>query len=146
MSRSIVTIANEFSGTDNCGLVLIGTDRNVQVIEFNVRTGDDEEGVLIANTFPEPFSQAVCETLIESLCLPKAEKAVGFVVADGEGWAHIKTEGRECNDFSLAAAAAVYKVSFGWDESRSIVIKVNDAELNLLPRFDGNHWVVTSLP
>jgi len=144
MSKAIVTIPNKPS--DNpYGFIPTGTDQWVQVIQVSVCTVDGEEEFLIANTYPNPFSQTLSKTLMEGVSKSKTHQAIGFLVADGEGWVHIKTEDGEYNSFALAAAAAVYKASLGWDESSSIIVRVNEAELSLLPRFDGNHWIVASL-
>jgi len=44
--------------------------------------------------------------------------------------------------FDLAAAIAVIKASCGWDESSSILIMINNAEVRVWPRFDGRQWIV----
>jgi len=47
----------------------------------------------------------------------------------------------EFNNFNLAAAIAVNKASCGWDESASIVVMINKAEVRVWPRFDDQQWI-----
>ena len=37
---------------------------------------------------------------------------------------------------------SVIKASCGWDESSSIVVTINNAEVRVWPRFDGQQWIV----
>ena len=47
----------------------------------------------------------------------------------------------EFNHFNLAAAISVIKASCGWDESSFMVVMINNTEVRVWPRFDGQHWI-----
>ncbi len=142
MSKVIVTINNTFEEYD---LIPIGADHWAQLLRVSVSAEGKKEEFSIFNTWPHPLSQTLCETLSNRVRKSTAKEVIGFFVSDREGWAHIETDGCEVSLFGLAAAVAVIKASWGWDESPSIVVKVNDVEVRVLPRFDGNNWVVMSL-
>jgi len=70
------------------------------------------------------------------------EEFESFYIADRAGWAQVITApDEEFNHFNLAAAIAVIKASCGWDESSSIVVTINNAEVRVWPRFDGQQWI-----
>jgi hypothetical protein len=76
--------------------------------------------------------------------IANARAIISFYIADREGWAQVKTmPGEEFNPFNLAAAILVINASCGWDESPSIVVKINNDEVRVWPRFDGQQWVVS---
>jgi hypothetical protein len=71
-----------------------------------------------------------------------AKAASSFYIADRAGWAQvIAAPDEEFNLFNLAATIAVIEASCGWDESSSIVFMINNAEVCVWPRFDGQQWI-----
>jgi hypothetical protein len=71
------------------------------------------------------------------------EAIISFLIANREGWAKVITmPDEEFNPFNFAAAISVIMASGGWDESPSMVVMINSAEVCVWPRFDGQHWVV----
>lgn len=142
MNKAIVAINNKFEDYD---LIPIDADRWAQLLRVSVSAGGNKDEFLIFHTLPYLLSQTTRETLSSSVRKPKAKEVISFFVSEREGWAHIETIDCDLNVFSLAAAVAVIKVSWGWDESHSIVVKVNDVEVQVSPQFDGNNWVAMSL-
>jgi hypothetical protein len=97
---------------------------------------------LIVSILPHSIGQAECETVRGNLRKANAKTIISFYIADRAGWAQLITApDEEFNHFNLAAAIAVIKVSCGWDESSSIVVAINNAEVRVWPRFDGQQWI-----
>ncbi|HWT03037.1 MAG TPA: hypothetical protein VN256_22495 [Pyrinomonadaceae bacterium] len=73
-----------------------------------------------------------------------AEASVAFLAVDREGYACvISDDGRGDSYFPVAAAVAVIKASWGWDESERLLIRVNDREMRVRAHYDGGRWVVS---
>jgi len=97
---------------------------------------------LIVCALPHSIGQAERETVRFNLRKTNAKAAISYYIAEREGWAQaITAPDEEFNSFTLAAAISVVKASCGWDESSSIVVNINSAEVRVWPHFDGQHWV-----
>lgn len=67
---------------------------------------------------------------------------VSIVTHNADGMCDCATD--TCaNPFSVAAALAVIKHSWGWDEITPMLIRVNGIELRVNARYDGNVWRAT---
>jgi len=139
MSKAIVSIPNFRPERD---IIHISDDRYSLIYKAIVRTAAGEEEHLIVCTLPHSIGQAECETVRGNLRKANAKAVISFYIADSAGWAQALTARDEgFNPFNLAAAIAVIKASCGWDESSSIVVMINNAEVRVRPRFDGQQWI-----
>ncbi|HKP45450.1 MAG TPA: hypothetical protein VJT50_02550 [Pyrinomonadaceae bacterium] len=69
---------------------------------------------------------------------------VSVVSNDADGFCDCST-GTDANPFSVAAALAVVKRSWGWDETDPIVVRVNGNAVPVHAHYSGNIWAVTTL-
>jgi len=67
---------------------------------------------------------------------------VSIVNNNGDGACNCSTDAH-ANPFSVAAALAVVKRSWGWDETTPMLVRVNGIELRVHARYDGNAWIAT---
>jgi len=142
LNKVVVTIIND-SFCSEQDIIRISDDRYSVIYRVNVRTATGEEEHLIVCPLPHSIGQAERETVRGNLRKTNAKAAISFYIADREGWAQVITAPDEqFNPINLAAAISVIKTSCGWDESSSIVVKINTAEIHVWPRFDGQHWGV----
>jgi hypothetical protein len=141
LNKAIVTIAdNTFWPKGD--FIHIGDDRYSLINRVNVRTAEEEEEHLIVNQFPHSISQAECETVCRIFRETNARAIISFIIAEREGWAQVITApDEEFNPFNLAAAIAILKASWGWDESRPIVVMINGAEVRIWPDAEAGKWV-----
>lgn len=71
---------------------------------------------------------------------------VSVVTDDSEGSCSCWTELTAAeHPFSVAAAVAVVKSRWGWDESDPIRVRINGTEMRVRARYDGNAWMVTDV-
>ena len=140
MSKAIVSIADFRPERD---IIYISDDRYSLIYKAIVQTAAGEEEHLIVCTLPYSISQAECETVRGNLRKASANAVISFYIADRAGWAQAQTApDEEFNTFNLAAAIAVIKTSCGWDESSSLMVMINNAEVRVWFHFDGHHWIV----
>jgi hypothetical protein len=138
-SKAIVSIPNFRPERD---IIHISDDRYSLIYKAIVRTAAGEEEHLIVCTLPHSIGQAECETVRGNLRMTNAKAVISFYIADRSGWAQVITApDEEFNHFNLAAAIAVIKASCGWDESTFMVVSINNAEIRVWPRFDGQQWI-----
>jgi hypothetical protein len=142
MDKAIVSITNN-SSWQKQDFIHIGDDRYAVIYRVSVRTEIGEEQHLVVSAQSHSIDQAGRETLRGNLRKTNARAIISFFIANREGWAQVITmPGEEFNHFNLAAAIAVIKAWGSWDESPSIVVMINDTEIQVWPRFDGQNWVV----
>jgi|SRR5215510_1334490 len=140
MTKATVSIPNFWPERD---IIHISDDRYSMIYRVNVRTATEEEEHLIICTLPHSIGQAECETVRGNLRKASANAVISFYIADRAGWAQAQTApDEEFNTFNLAAAIAVIKTSCGWDESSSLMVMINNAEVRVWFHFDGHHWIV----
>jgi hypothetical protein len=141
MNKAVVTIINDSFWSEQ-DIIRISNDRYSMIYRVNVRTVTVEEEHLIARALPHSIGQAECEAVCDYLRKTNDKAAIGFYIADREGWAQVITApDEEFDSFNLAAAISVIKKSCGWDESSFMVVMINNAEVRVWPRFDGRHWI-----
>jgi hypothetical protein len=71
---------------------------------------------------------------------------VSVVADDSEGSCSCWTElTAPEHRFSIAAAVAVVKSSWGWDESDSINVRINGKEIRVCAQYGGSAWMVTDV-
>jgi hypothetical protein len=89
-------------------------------------------------------SRETCEALRRKLKGSHPGAIVSIVTDDSEGSCSCLTEFtvRE-HPFSVAAALAVIKSSWGWDENDPMHVRINGNEIRVRTRYDGNRWTVT---
>jgi hypothetical protein len=84
------------------------------------------------------------EDLKQSLKDAHRDAIVSIITNDFPGSCTcLSSPGATGSAFSVAAAIAVIKSSRGWDESESIYVRIDGAEMNVRARYDGNRWAVT---
>jgi hypothetical protein len=116
---------------------------SAQVVLALVREDGQEREYLCVNCYPVQPSPEQCRLLTTSLrqVSPLATIAVQLT-DDGEGRVTLSVEsGQPGTATGCAAAFAVYKVSWGWDESPMMTIQVNADEIKLsVEGFNGEEW------
>jgi len=117
--------------------------RLLQVCRATVGMADATQRVALVL----PADADAAAIMLDSLGAILAEESVGTIVAllreTGEGWATVEVSRQhETRSLSVAAAAAVMQASWGWDESRTIVVAVNGIPIAVEPRFTGESWTV----
>jgi hypothetical protein len=141
VNKATVTINNDSYWSER-DFMRISDDRYAMIYRVSVRAATGEEEHLVVRALPHSIDQAERDTARRSLRETNAKATVSFYIADREGWAQVITAPDDDFDpFNLAAVIAVIKASCGWDESPSMVIMINDAEVRVWPRFDGQHWI-----
>lgn len=141
MNKAVVTIINDSFWSEQ-DIIRISNERYSVIYRVNVRTATGEEEHLIVCTLPHSIGQAECETVRGNLRRTNTKAAISFYIADRGGWAQVMTApDGEFNHFNLAAAISVIKASCGWDESSFMVVMINNTEVRVWPRFDGQHWI-----
>src|SRR5262245_31075980 len=139
--KAVVKIINDSFWSEQ-DIIRISDDRYSVIYRVNVRTATGEEEHLIVSILPHYIGQAEWETVRGNLRKANAKAVISFYIADRAGWAQALTaQDEEFNNFNLAAAIAVIKASCGWDESPSVVVMINNAEVRVWPRFDGHQWI-----
>lgn len=89
-------------------------------------------------------SRKTCEDLQRALKGLHPGAIISVVANDSEGFCICSSELKaNVAAFSAAAAVAVVKSSWGWDQSDPILVRINGNEIRVRPRFDGNCWTVT---
>ncbi|HJU55026.1 MAG TPA: hypothetical protein VJ715_10650 [Pyrinomonadaceae bacterium] len=97
--------------------------------------------VAVVNSAP---SAELREVVSRDFLAANPEFIVAFLAGDDKGHASVISDNRDGHsDFPVAAAVAVFKTSWGWDESESFLIRVNDREMRVRAHSDGSEWVVT---
>jgi hypothetical protein len=108
--------------------------------------------VSLGNSTPEEHvavwvydeSRETCDDLQRTLKGLHPDAIVSVVANDAEGFCICSSELKEnVPAFSAAAAVAVVKSSWGWDESDPMLVRVNGNEIRVRPRYHGNCWTVT---
>jgi hypothetical protein len=141
MNKAIVTIADNLFWPQG-DLIHIRDDQYAVIYRVSVRTALAEEKYLIVNPQQHSIGKAQREAINRNLRETNARATISFRVDDREGWAQVITAPDEKFDpFNLAAAIAVIKASWGWDESRPIVVMITGAEVRVWPRVEGGQWV-----
>lgn len=140
-NKAIVTIINGSSWSEQ-DFVRISDDRYSMIYRANVWIATGEEEHLIICPLPHSINQGECEAVCRNLRETNAKANISFYVADREGWAQVIAGlDKEFDTFNLAAAISVIKASCRWDESKPMMVMINGAEVQVWPRFDGQHWV-----
>jgi len=96
----------------------------------------------VCSAVADPFSKKLMADL-------KIEVSgrVSAVVEETQGFALVHSEdGSKEDSFHVAASVAVRKASWGWDESRPIVVRVDDDEFEIYTSYDGNAWIARDHP
>lgn len=141
LNKAVVTILNDSFWSEK-DFVHISDDRCSMIYRVNVRTAAGEEDHLIVCPLPHSISQPECETIRVNLRKANARAVISFIIDNRDGWAQVITApDEEFNSFNLAAAISVIKASWGWDESKPMMVMINGAEVRVWPRFDGRQWV-----
>jgi hypothetical protein len=125
-------------------IVQIFSEHVVQVSRWLVQGADGEqsEQVLVCSAAADPLSKKLMADL--NMEIPGQ---VSAVVEETQGFARVHSEdGSRENAFHVAASVAVRKASWGWDESRPIVVRVDDDEFEIYPSFDGRAWIAKDRP
>jgi hypothetical protein len=140
LNKVVVTIINDTFWSEK-DFIHISDDRYSLIYRVNVRAAEEEEHLIVC-ALPHSIGQAECEAVRGDLRMTKAKGAISFYIADREGWAQVITApDEEFNLFNLAAAVSVIKRTCGWDESSFMVVVINNVEVRVRPRFDGQHWI-----
>lgn len=143
MNRVIVTIKNDVFWQEQ-DVIRISDDRDLVLFRVSVQTEISAEDHVVANALSFPISPEECEAVTHRLRVAGIEASISFHVADREGWAQaISGLDRGFEAFNVAAAIGVIKAKCGWDESPSMIVKINNTEVSVWPRFDGQAWSAT---
>ncbi|HEY9435089.1 MAG TPA: hypothetical protein VI260_26840 [Blastocatellia bacterium] len=141
LNKVVVTINNHSFWSEQ-DFIRVIDDRYSLIYRVNVCTATGEAEHLVVCSLPHSIGQAERGAINRKLRETNAGATISFYIADHEGWAQVITApDEEFNLFNLAAAISVIKKSCGWDESLPVAVKINDTEVHVWPRFDGQHWI-----
>jgi len=129
-------------------IVQIFSEHGVLVSRWLVQESDGErsEQLLIGSTDGIGIAKPLSKKLVADLNLHLPGQ-VSIVVKETQGFARVRSEdGSSQNGFHVAASVAVMKASWVWDESRPIVVHLDDDEFDIYPRFDGQAWIASDHP
>jgi hypothetical protein len=92
-----------------------------------------------------PLNQGQRDSVAARLRLGGGSVACDFIIHDTEGEATVVTDTPEdeVSAFEVAAAVAVVKASCGWDESKLIIVWVNNNKVPVVAQFDGKEWIAS---
>ena len=104
-------------------VLMPGLEYQMQFFRTLVRPTPDEKGAehLLVSAYGQPFSEQQLVSPAPLLAEFAQNASIFFIVSNREGWAEIFPESAEP---SIAVAVAAVKLSYGWDESDPIVVKV----------------------
>jgi hypothetical protein len=116
---------------------------SIQVMEAIVRVGEREERHVVVNSYPIPPDSASREYIIRVIIAQVGSQMVSFLQEDGPGYARVAPAGEQSlSAIGVAAAVTCYKVSWGWDESPSIVVNVNGRRVTMVVSQEaGDGWL-----
>jgi hypothetical protein len=116
----------------------------VQVCRATVASDSSTEpiAIFVPAHFDEPLG--AIDTLA-ALTAAESAGTVGVLLrAYAEGRAMVEASPvHETRALVIAAAVAVMRVGWGWDESAAIVVGVNAVSITVEPRFEGTVWIVS---
>jgi hypothetical protein len=144
MSTALVAITSEPPGVFlNVGPT---SEESVQVVGAVVRIQGDasaEHGVILASgsSLPRDKHQGV----LKMLASENPRSVVALIVREFEGSTNVLSEPQGSEPFPVAAAVAVFKASWGWEEASPHLVNINGTEIAVRARFDGDAWVVSDL-
>lgn len=116
---------------------------SAQLVQVSVLEDALDQQYLCVNCHPVQPSPEQCQSLVSFLRQSFPLPTIGIQLADGgDGRVTLSVEpGQPGTATGCAAAFAVYKVAWGWDESPTMAIQVNGDEIRLsVEGFDGEHW------
>ena len=145
MSTAYVTITSEPPGMFRS----LGPhdEDSVQVVWIVVQIQGDspaEHNFVVASGSLLP--QDKHRDVLSVLANQNPQSVVGLITRDSEGSATVLAKAQGHQQFPVAAAVAVYKASWGWDESLPIVVRVDEDEFEIYARFDGKAWIAKDSP
>jgi hypothetical protein len=73
------------------------------------------------------------------------QSVIALIVREFDGSATVLSEPESYEPFPVAAAVAVFKASWGWEEASPLLVNVNGAEIAVRARFNGDTWVVSDV-
>jgi hypothetical protein len=121
--------------------LLVASGRYVQVCRARVLTADFAKHLLLVFAYTDETSDITLESVAVALSNEAPKTEVVLVTESKEGRAAaIIDSGGEDQISHVAGAVAVMQVSWGWDESPIIIVRVNDTVQYVSPRYDGRHW------
>jgi hypothetical protein len=71
------------------------------------------------------------------------QSVIALIVRDSEGKATVLSEPQGYEQFPVAAAVAVFKASWGWDEANLFSVNINGAEIEVRASFKGDAGLVS---
>jgi len=150
MTTATVIITSEPPGTPLS--MEPNSKEDLQIVRALVRIAgegnDDGNHIIIANGFLSGDKGFLLEDKYAAVLGKLKDSNPGSVIAlitsDAVGEVNvISTPRSNEHDFSIAAAVAVFKASWGWDECDSILVRINGALLRIRARYDGSSWIVS---
>ena len=99
--------------------------------------------LVIVHAHYPPLPTAACDELAPSLRRHFGGAGLYFTTADGEGAAEVYVpQGQGSADpFAVAAAVAVIKTCWGWDEVNPMTITIAGEAVRVVLAYDGHTWV-----
>jgi hypothetical protein len=144
MSTANVTITSEPPGMFRS--VGPTSEESVQVMRPVVQIQGDiavEHSAIVASgsSLPDDKHQDVLRTLAKE----NPRSVIALIVRESEGSATVLSEPQGCEQFPVAAAVAVFKASWGWEEANPFSVSMTGKEIAVRARFNGDTWVVSDL-
>jgi hypothetical protein len=119
-------------------------EESVQVMRAVVQIQEDmaaEHTSIVASgsSLPDDKHRDVLRTLAEE----NPRSVIALIVRESEGSATVLFEPQDCEQFPVAAAVAVFKASWGWEEANPFSVNMNGKEIAVRAHFNGYTWVVS---
>jgi hypothetical protein len=124
--------------------VAYGSGARLQMCRATVHTAQGEHRIALVLLLPEHESPLVRPS-IEELVSVESAGTIPALVAGGSCEQSLVTIGLEHEEHAplVAAAVAVMRASWGWEETTPMRIRVNDRPMVVAPRYAGTTWETT---
>ena len=81
--------------------------------------------------------------VLSTLANENPQSIIGLIVGESEQSATVLSQPEGSEQFPVAAAVAVFKASWGWEEADPLSVNINGTETVIRARFNGDIWVVS---
>jgi hypothetical protein len=144
MSTANVTITSEPLGQ----FLSVGptSEESVQFARAVVQIEGDaasEHSSIVASGSSLPHERH--QGVLSMLANENPQSVIALIVREFEGSATVLSEPEGYEPFQVAAAVAVFKASWGWEEASPLLVNINGTEIAVRARFNGETWVVSDV-
>jgi len=131
--------------TDHPGFIDTGVGIGLQAIETEVIEANGFRGrYVIVGAYNQPLDARICDEIARSLRPRFNDANIYFTGKESEGEAevYVPAEEQAPDPFLVASAVAVIKISWGWEDVRTMKITFPDVSVKVAVKYENNSWVV----